>query len=178
MCFIVFIRFKAAYFLCDFLLLFFYYVMIWRLIFFVSRFMSVSLIRNSWKVSEKWPFTFVLLVCLFFSCLYSAWEYFLYTCMVTSPFLRKGPCARKLQPFSREGLHHATSAVALGRPFNVLRTNIPTRVTSRCIFIVLMLRISVAGLMCLLIFLNYHVLSMWISSFLLWIYGCSVNILF
>ena len=67
---------------------------------------------------------------------------------------------------SWEGLHHTTSAVALGRPFNVLRTYIPTRVISRCIFIVLMLRISVAGLMCLLIFLNFHVLSIFsLSSF-------------
>lgn len=73
-------------------------------------------------------------------------------------------CARKLQPLSMEGLHHATSAVALGRPFNVLRTCIPTRVTSRRIFIVLMLRISVAGLMCLLIFLNYHVLSIFVMN--------------
>lgn len=89
-CFIVFIRFKAAYFLCDFLLLFFYYVMIWRLIFYVSRFMSVYLIKNSWKVSEKLLFTFVLLVCLFFSCLYSSREYFSYTCMVTSPLPLKG----------------------------------------------------------------------------------------
>ena len=71
MCFIVFIRFKAAYFTVIFT------VMIWRLIFFISRFMSVYLIRNSWKVSEKLLFTFVLLVC---TC----------TCMVTSPLPVKG----------------------------------------------------------------------------------------